>query len=176
MADSRTASVTAVLPTRQATVDDLPSVVALVNRAYRVEDFFVRGDRTDEDDLRARLSIGCNFLLIEDPDSGAAVGSVCVEVRGRRGYLSMLSVEPAWQGRGLGRQLVAAAEEHCRAAGCGFLDLDVVDVRTELPGFYRALGFAPFDTAPFPDQGKLLSAAYLVLMTKPLIPAAGSLW
>ena len=82
----------------------------------------------------------------------------------------MLSVEPAWQGRGLGRQLVAAAEEHCRSAGCAFLDLDVVDVRTELPGFYRLLGFAPFDTAPFPDQGKLLGAAYLVLMTKPLHP------
>jgi ribosomal protein S18 acetylase RimI-like enzyme len=81
----------------------------------------------------------------------------------------MLAVDPDQQGRGLGRLLVTAAEEYCREAGCRFLDISVVNLRTELPGFYRQFGFTPYGTAPFQDPGKLTRSAHLVLMTKPLV-------
>jgi hypothetical protein len=64
---------------------------------------------------------------------------------------------------------VAAAEDHCRRAGCRFLDISVVNLRTELPDFYRQFGFAPYGVAPFHDPEKLTRPAHLVLMTKPLI-------
>ena len=55
------------------------------------------------------------------------------------------------------------------SAGCRFLDLDVVNLRQELPAFYLALGFAPYGTSSFADPDKLRREAHLVLMTKPLV-------
>ena len=145
-------------------------MVRLINAAYRVEDFFIDGDRTNATDLETKMSAsGAAFLVIEGDGDGELGGSVFVEVRGSRGYLGMLSVDPTHQKEGLGRVLVTAAEDHCRAAGCHFLDLDVVNLRRELPAFYRKLGYAPYDTAPFPRGEKLLRPAHLVLMTKPLV-------
>ena len=159
---------------RPATADDAPAIVRVVNRAYRVEDFFVTGDRTTGDDVRARMATpgGC-FLVVDDDaagaDPGALAAAVYVKLRGTRGYLGMLAVDPERQRRGLGRALVAAAEARCRAAGCRFLDIDVVNVRRELPAFYASLGFAPYDLAPFPEPARLRREAWVVLMTKPLI-------
>jgi ribosomal protein S18 acetylase RimI-like enzyme len=155
---------------RRATRADIPSLVRLVNAAYRVEDFFVDGDRTNAADIETRMaSSTAAFLVIAGQRDGELRGSVYVDVRGDRGYFGMLAVDPARQKEGLGRALVLAAEAHCRAAGCRFLDLDVVNLRQELPAFYRNLGYAPFATAPFPKGEKLRREAHLVLMTKPLV-------
>ena len=155
---------------RFATTDDIPELVRIINAAYRVEDFFIKGDRTSVDDIGARMAApDVIFLVVEARDSGAIAATVCVDVRDGRGHFALLSVDPAFQGQGLGRLLVRAVEDHCRTAGCESLDLDVVNLREELPAFYTALGFVPFDSAPFPDAGKLRREAHLVLMTKPLI-------
>jgi GNAT superfamily N-acetyltransferase len=164
---------------RVATVEDVPALVAVINRAYQVEAFFVAGPRTGEDEVRRRMGKpGACFLVIDaedrDPRPGASApplaGAAFVELRGARGYLGMLSVDPDRQRGGLGRALVTAAEARCRAAGCRFLDIDVVSLRRELPPFYARLGFAAYDTAPFPEPARLLREASLVLMTKPLVP------
>ena len=65
-------------------------------------------------------------------------------------------------------RLVEAAESHVRAAGCAALDIDVVNLRTELPPFYRRLGFREVGTAPFPAPAKLSQPIHLVLMSKAL--------
>lgn len=160
-----------VVETRVAVEADVPELVRLINRAYVVEEFFVAGDRTTAAQVRDRMSrTGACFLAIEDHESRARLGGcVWVEVRGDRGYFGMLAVDPEHQGRGLARLLIAAVEDHCRAAGCRFLDISVVNLRTELPAFYRQFGFAPYGTAPFHDPEKLTRPAHLVLMTKPLV-------
>jgi hypothetical protein len=61
-----------------------------------------------------------------------------------------------------------AVEEHCRTAGCDVLDIEIVNLREELPAFYTAMGYKPVDTAPFPDKGKLRRDAHMVRMTKRL--------
>jgi len=161
-------AVTSMIP-RIATVDDVSALVRLINAAYRVEDFFVRGDRTTPEDVRDRLeAVQGGFLVIDAPETQVLAGAVYVKICGVRGYFAMLSVDPVWQGRGLGRVLVRAVEDHCRAAGCRALDIDVVSLRSELPPFYAGLGFVPSGTAPFPDPGKLRQPAHLVLMTKSL--------
>jgi GNAT superfamily N-acetyltransferase len=164
---------------RVATAEDVPALVALINRAYRVEEFFVTGPRTGEGEVRRRMEKpGACFLVVDGGDpgtdpgapAGPLAGAAYVDLRGARGYLGMLSVDPDRQHRGLGRALVAAAEERCHAAGCRFLDIDVVSLRRELPPFYTRLGFAAYDTAPFPEPARLRREASLVLMTKPLVP------
>ena len=44
-----------------------------------------------------------------------------------------------------------------------------MNLREELPGFYRKLGCAPYDTAPFHEPSTLRMPAHLVLMTKALV-------
>jgi hypothetical protein len=52
------------MTTRTAVSDDATAVAALISLAYRVEDFFKIGDRTDPDEVRARMHEGA-FLLLE---------------------------------------------------------------------------------------------------------------
>ena len=154
---------------RFAVREDIPELVRIINAAYRVEDFFINGDRTTEAEIAARMEDPTTrFLVLDATDSPGLAAGVLVDIRGRRGHFAMLSVDPPFQGRGLARVLLDAVEEYCRVAGCDALDIEVVNLREELPAFYVAMGFAPFDTAPFPDQTKLSRDAYLVLMTKPL--------
>jgi GNAT superfamily N-acetyltransferase len=158
---------------RLACAADVAALVRLINAAYRVEDFFVHGDRTGEADVRAHLDTrgGC-FLVLDGEAPGELAGAVYVEVRGDRGYFGMLSVDPGRQRQGLGRLLAAAAEAHCRTAGCQVLDIDVIDLRRELPAFYAALGFEPAGVGPFPDPDKLRRPAHVVVMSKRLGPPA----
>ena len=153
---------------------DISALARVINRAYEVERFFVAGGRTNEADLAQRLlKPTAVFLVVDDGAApGELAGAVYVEIRGERGYFAMLSVDPRRQGSGLGRLLVIAAEEHCRVAGCAFMDIEIVNLRTELPPFYAKLGYAPYATGPFPFPERQLRPAHLVLMTKPL----GDLW
>lgn len=155
---------------RVANDRDVPALVRVINAAYRVEEFFVDGDRTDEAEVRERLGRG-RFLAL-DGDDGALAACVWVELRGERGYFGMLSVDPARQGRGLGRRLVGAAEEACRLAGCVAMDIVVVNLREELPPFYNRLGYVEAGTRPYPDRTKL--PCHFILMSKPLVTGRAS--
>jgi len=155
--------------TRPATIGDVPALVQLINAAYCVEEFFVHGDRTNPEYVTAHIGIPHGgFLVIDGEDKMKLAGAVYAEVRGDRGYFGLLSVDPTQQKQGLGRALVKAAEDYCRAKGCHALDIEVVNLRSELPAFYARFGFTPFDTAPFPHPGRLKQQAHLVLMTKSL--------
>ena len=108
--------------------------------------------------------------MIDDPsDHTRLLGSVFCSVENSRGYLGLLSVNPDAQGQGHARTLVAAVEQHCRHAGCNFLDITVVNVRNELFPFYAKLGFAAFDVLPFPVPERARQLLHLVKMTKPLL-------
>jgi GNAT superfamily N-acetyltransferase len=154
---------------RLATFADTPALARLINTAYRVESFFIIGDRITEPDVATRLEApNSGFLVIDGVGDAGLVGAVFVEIRGDRGYFGLLSVDPDAQGRGLGRRLVEAAEAHCRAAGCEALDIDVVNLRTELPAFYAKFGFTAVGVSPFPAPAKLKQPVHLVQLSKPL--------
>jgi ribosomal protein S18 acetylase RimI-like enzyme len=156
--------------TRLATADDLPAIVPIVNAAFAVEKFFIDGERTSVEIAREQMNNGVFIVAEEATDDGAAriIGSVYVERRGDRGYFGMLAVAPEAQGRGLGRLLVEAAEGHCRANGCDFMDLSVINLRTELPPFYRKLGYRETHTSELPERIRVTQAAHFIHMSKPL--------
>lgn len=158
---------------RAALPADVPAITALVNEAYRVEAFFVRGDRVDAREVAEHLESGA-FLLADGPQG--LEGSVYVEARGASGYFGLLSVVPARQGRGLGRRLVAAAEECLRGAGCRGAEILVVSLRTELFPFYERLGYVEAGTAPFPEseRERLLRPCHFVVMRKRLASRPGA--
>jgi GNAT superfamily N-acetyltransferase len=152
--------------TRLAGPDDAAELAALISLAYRVEDFFKIGDRTDAADVREKMTTGA-FIVLEDADRSIA-GCVYVTARGDVGYFGMLSIDPARQGQGLGARLIAAAEQHCRRAGCREIEIEVVNLRTDLPAFYRRFGYAESGTRPFTDTDRASQPCHFVVMSKPL--------
>ena len=161
------------MPTRLATIDDIPALTRVINRAYVVEAHLFHGDRTDEAEVRERLERpNACFLVIDageegGPGTGTLAGAVFVEILGQRSYFGMLSVDPDWQGRGLARELISAAEAHATAARCAFMDIDVVDLRTELPAFYTRFGYVAVGSSPYPSE-TAKAPVRLVRMTKAL--------
>ena len=59
---------------REASRADAPALAALINRAYRVEDFFKTGDRIDADGVEHEMAEG-GFLVLEDWESAERRGA-----------------------------------------------------------------------------------------------------
>lgn len=130
-----------------------------------MEAFFELGDRTSAREVLELMQQG-EFLILES--AGALAGSVYVEISGARGYFGMLSIAPSRQKQGLGARLVAAAEDFCRDAGCSEMKLHVVNLRTELPPYYRKLGYVETGTREFPAPETATQPCYFIVMSKPL--------
>ena len=144
---------------------DTEPLARLINAAFVVERPIFGGDRTDPDGVRAYMLSG-KFVLAED--AGGLVGCVYVELRGNRGYIGLLSVDPPRQGTGLGRKLMEAAEQYFREAGCVGIDLRVVSARAPLPSFYRHLGYAESHTEPITVGVQPKVPCHFIYMTKSL--------
>jgi GNAT superfamily N-acetyltransferase len=151
---------------RRAENTDVDALSALINIAFRVELPFIEGDRVNPEGVRTYMEKG-KFLLAED--SAGLAGCVYVEVRGNRGYLGLLGVEPRRQGTGQGRKLMNAAEDFFRTANCVAIDLRIVSARIPLPAFYRHLGYVETGTAPLPPDASVKVPCHFILMSKTLV-------
>jgi GNAT superfamily N-acetyltransferase len=144
---------------------DVSDLVRVINAAYEVEKFFVSGDRTDAETVRYLMTKGT--FLVEKDVAGAVCACVYVERRGSRGYFGMLAVDPAHQGTGLGRKVIEAAEQYARDGGATVMDISVVNLRTELPRFYRRLGYVESGTEATSDP-RALQPFHFIVMSKAL--------
>ena len=155
----------------EAQACDAVAINRVINLAYRVEDFFKHGDRTDVREVSDYL-VSETFLIARNDDDDI-VGAVRVSVHEARGHFGMLSVDPAYQGTGLGRALIEAAEHYCSNLGCTMMDLEVVNLREELPPLYRRFGYEISGEAPWPDDANedLKVPAHFIVMSKQLTPA-----
>ena len=152
---------------RFADESDHEALMALINRAFAVEAFFIRGDRVSPQRLREYMQSG-RFLVAEE--NGQLPGCVYVELHGESAYLGLLSVDPARQQTGLGRRLTAAAEEFAREMGAHRMELTVVNLRTELPAFYEKLGYGLVGTEPIREEmvPRVTQPCHFIRMAKPL--------
>ena len=150
---------------RIATASDVPALVRLINAAFAVEGFVFDGERIGAEETQKFMQSG-KFLLAHD--ASRFVGCVYVEIREVRGYLGLLAVDPSRQGKGFGRDLVYAAEEYFRAAGCRAVDLRIISPRIPLPIFYGRLGYLETGTAPFSSALKAKVLGHYIIMSKEL--------
>jgi GNAT superfamily N-acetyltransferase len=151
---------------RTATEADATKIADVINRAFSVvEQFFVDGDRITEVEVRDDLRKG-TFLLSEA--DGQIDGCVYVEPNLNRAYLGLLSVDPGLQQKGLGSMLLNAAEDYCRKLGCDSMDIKVVNLRSDLPGFYNKRGYVETGTSPFPPEVETKLPCHFIDMTKRL--------
>ena len=152
---------------RLATTADQPSLIPLINSAFSIETF-LEGTRTDEARLAFTMQQG-EILIAEDP-AGQPLACVYTELRGNRGYLGQLAVDPAHQGSGLARRLVQAAEDRFRSLGCLAVDITVLSLRPELPRIYRRYGYIETGTEEFhmTQSLKIGTECHCIAMSKKL--------
>ena len=149
-----------------ASPPDAGEIAALINNAFRIaEEFFIEADRISLENVTDLFKTG-TFMLGESESVVAAC--VYVELRGDRAYLGLLAVDPARQHSGLGSLLMDAAEAYGRSMGCRFMDINVVNLRDELFGFYGGRGYVETGISPFPSDVTTKLPCHFIEMTKPL--------
>ncbi len=159
---SRAAAAAASRLTR-ATDADVPAVAALMNSAYRssgsdagwtTEADYIEGNRTSEAMLRQDIAANpeARLLVWRQPSDDALLGCVWVEPEGDHvWYLGSLSINPREQNSGLGRKLLAAAEDWIQDRGGREIRMTVVNVRDTLIAWYERRGYTlTSETEPFP--------------------------
>ncbi len=103
-------------------------------------------------DIERKLADSPELFLVGEVD-GVVVGSVMAGYDGHRGWINYLAVDPTRQGRGLGRELMVAAEARLEALGCAKINLQVRDGNDVARRFYEAIGY---DHEPLANYGKRL--------------------
>lgn len=80
-------------------------------------------------------------LLVGEVDR-KPVATAMVGHDGHRGYVYYLAVAPDRRSQGLGRQIMAAAEDWLRARGVPKLNIIIRETNADVQRFYERLGFA----------------------------------
>jgi GNAT superfamily N-acetyltransferase len=126
---------------RAASSDDSKQLTALVEQlGYRADERFIR------DQLAQLASRAENAVFVAD-DNGAIIGLLCfsiiplLHVSGGLGRISALVVDSQCKGKGVGRRLVAEAEEFAWNNGCARIEITSGDYRTDAHAFYEAIGY-----------------------------------
>jgi len=104
------------------------------------------------DIAQARRS-GCADILVARASAGRVLATAMVGDDGHRGWLYYVAVVPDLQGSGLGRRMIAAAEDWMRARGIAKSQLIIRATNTKVRGFYESLGYA--------EQPRVLMARWL---------------
>lgn len=135
---------------RVADESDASAITKLVNAAYRPsqgaagwthEAELVAGERTTPAQVVETIRRPNSVILVRCRKS-AAVACVHVEKEGNDSHIGMLAVDPALQATGIGKQMLALAEDYAvETFGAEKFILIVVSARSELVAFYLRRGY-----------------------------------
>jgi ribosomal protein S18 acetylase RimI-like enzyme len=99
-------------------------------------------------DIQRKLQVHPELFLVGTVE-GKVVASVMVGYDGHRGWINYLAVDPAVRRQGLGRTIMAEAENRLRALGCPKINLQVRTNNTEAIEFYKRIGYNLDDVVSF---------------------------
>ena len=134
-----------------ATITDIDQLLALVNGAFRGEsskkgwtheaDLIEGSARTDAATLEEMLLHPESTMLKFSRPDDQIEACVYLQVKPRGLYLGMLTVQPELQGAGIGKQLLAAAEDFARQHHCPCIYMSVISLRPDLLAWYERHGY-----------------------------------
>lgn len=149
---------------RDATIADIPDLVALVTSAYRgeasragwtTEADILDGNRIDPDVLRHDIERPRSRIVLAESD-GTMLACAHIAEQDGAGYFGMFSVRPGLQGAGLGKALLAECERIVRDAWrLPAMRMTVIDIRDALIAFYERRGYrrtGVFKPFPYGDE------------------------
>ena len=164
-----------------ATINDVAILSELVNSAYRgerskkgwtTEADLLDGIRTDEAALQKMIETPGTVILKCMNESEQLLGCVYLQKKKSSLYLGMLTVAPELQAMGIGKKLLAAAEDQASVMQCDSITITVIAVRHELIAWYERHGYrATGETQPFPQDpsfGLPKQALHFIVMEKKL--------
>lgn len=125
---------------RPATSAECGAVETLVQAAYQI--YIARIGKPPGpmlDDYAARIASG--HLNVAESREGGIVGIIVLVPQAEHLLLDNIAVHPAAQGRGIGRRLIAFAQDAARRLGYCELRLYTHAKMTENIAFYARLGF-----------------------------------
>jgi GNAT superfamily N-acetyltransferase len=149
---------------RDATRSDVLYLHELIERGYRGDSArlgwthqadLVDGERIDIEEISAAIDDPTQRLLLaEEEDEVIACVQVSDQGEGTC-YLELLCVAPRRQNRGLGNQLIVAAEQEAAISfGAVRMEMTVIERRVELIAYYGRRGYVPTgEKRPFPVEG-----------------------
>jgi len=149
---------------RVATTKDAPQLQHLVQSAFRAEDSRQgwTGDmglasefRIVIKEIESLMTTSESAFLMATDNTGALLGTIGVSKRGANvARLFMLAVDHQHQRQGLGRQVLAYAEEYCQLTwGATRTELNALSTRQTLILWYMRRGYRKTgDTSPFPRE------------------------
>ncbi len=168
----------AVSEVRLATAADLPALKALVESAYRGdaarggwthEADLLEGERVTAEDLATQLARPAMRVLVLPAADGTLPATISITDLGEGvAYLGMFAVDPALQAGGIGRRMIAAAEDWAvREFGAHTMRMTVISTRAELIAWYIRRGYVDTGrTSPFPIPE--ITHLSMVVLEKPL--------
>lgn len=146
----------------KATLQDIPALNILINSAYRgetskkgwtTEANLLEGKRTNEEELTETILNPKNTIL-KYIENNKIIGSVLLVEKEHQLYLGMLTVSPELQNSGIGKKLLAEAENHAKVLGLSSIIMTVISVREELIAWYKRHGYVDTgEREAFPESG-----------------------
>ena len=105
-------------------------------------------------DKKLAMHDGLLFVAVLAGDAaGEVVGTVMAGYDGHRGWLYSVAVSPAHRKLGIGRQLVAHAEQALVSKGCLKIKLQLLQSNAAVVAFYASMGYV---VEPHISMGKLV--------------------
>jgi len=148
-----------------AVLADIPDLINLLNCAYRgeaskkgwtTEANLLKGNqRMDRETLTEHMGRQDALILKYLGTENDIQGCIFLQKKNNSMYLGMLAVSPDQQAKGIGKKLLAAADEHARSMNCNALHMTVISAREELIAWYVRHGYrATGERMPFSPEEK----------------------
>jgi ribosomal protein S18 acetylase RimI-like enzyme len=96
-------------------------------------------------DIQQKTGFQPDLFLVGLDETGCLLATVMAGYEGHRGWINYLAVLPQHWRQGIGRQMLAAAENRLRALGCPKINLQVRRANTTVINFYQNVGFSEDD-------------------------------
>lgn len=126
-----------------------PRLAEFARPAWRTADEIAQADRQILRDALLGRTDGAAVLVADMELSGGRAGYVFATTksdyftRESHAHVEVLAVDPAAEGRGVARALMAAVEQWARDRALGFITLNVFDGNTRARALYAGLGYEP---------------------------------
>ena len=128
-------------------INQLNEILDLVNVAYRGEEGwtreteFIAGERATPEHIRSAIEDPHSHLLVY-LENGNIRSCICLEQKSEKDYIGLFAVSPQLQSKGMGKQVLSAAQEYAvRELSVKKFVMAVVSARQELISYYERRGY-----------------------------------